>query len=80
MECIRVDKATLRKSIKKMVEIGYVRKTYDERDRRVKRLYLTPKVIPIAEKIKKIHIAFYEVIVLELSEEQIHFTEKNEAE
>lgn len=77
VECIRVDKATLTKSIKKLVEIGYVRESYDERDRRVKCLYLTQKAIPAAEKIKKIHTAFYETITADISEEQIDLTERN---
>lgn len=77
VECICVDKATLTKSIKKLVEIGYVRESYDERDRRMKCLYLTPKAIPAAEKIKKIHAAFYETITSGISEKQIDFTEKS---
>ena len=77
VECIRVDKATLTKSIQKLVKIGYVHENYDKRDRRVKKLYLTSKAIPAAEKIKRIHSAFYEAITSGLSEEQIDFTEKN---
>lgn len=75
--CIRADKATLTKSIKKLLEIGYVRECCGERDRRVKCLYLTQKAIPAAEKIKKIHTAFYETICADISEEQITITERN---
>ena len=71
VERIRVDKATLTKVIKKLVEIGYVHETYDENNRRVKRLYLTPKAVPIVEEIKELHRSFYEAITPGLSEEQI---------
>lgn len=33
-ECIRVDKATLTKTIKKLAEVNYVRAVVDEKDRR----------------------------------------------
>lgn len=54
-ECIRVDKATLTKIIRKLTEVGYVRVVGDEKDRRIKHLYLTEKALPAAEKIKSIH-------------------------
>ena len=44
VEWIRVDKATLTKSIKKLVEIGYVEVVNDQKDKRIKRLYLTPAI------------------------------------
>ena len=34
-ECIRVDKATLSKTIKKLTEVGYIRVEGDEKDRRI---------------------------------------------
>ena len=42
-QCIRVDKGTLTKTIKKLTEVGYIRVAVDERDRRMKHLYLTEK-------------------------------------
>ena len=59
-ECIRVDKATLSKTIKKLTEVGYIRVEVDEKDRRMKHLYLTEKALPAAEQIKKIHGTFFE--------------------
>ena len=56
--CIRVDKATLTKTIQKLTQVGYVRAAADERDRRVKHLYLTDKAVPAAQRIKQIHAAF----------------------
>ena len=56
---IRVDKATLTKSMKKLSEIGYIHIAVDEKDRRIRHLYLTEAAVPAAEQIKKIHGEFY---------------------
>ncbi len=52
-ECIRVDKATLTKIIKKLTEIDYIKVIGDKKDRRVKHLYLTERAIPAAKQIRK---------------------------
>ena len=62
MECIRVDKATLTKTIKKLSDIGYVRIVSDPQDRRVKRLFLTQEGIPAVRRIKEIHGAFFQTL------------------
>lgn len=77
VKCIRVDKGTLTKSVKKLVEIGYVRETSDEKDRRVKRLHLTAKAMPAAEKIKEIHQLFFETITADMSKEQVELMGTN---
>ncbi len=69
--CIRVDKATLTKIIKKLTAVGYIRVIGDEEDRRVKHLYLTEKALPAAEKIKNIHADFYETISAGISREEL---------
>ena len=61
-EVIRVDKATLTKTMKKLAEIGYLNVVGDERDHRVKHLYLTEKAVPAAKQIKKIHADFYGIL------------------
>lgn len=61
-ECIRVDKATLTKTIKKLTEVHYVRTAVDEKDRRVRHLYLTEAAVPAAKQIKKIHADFYDTL------------------
>lgn len=75
-EVIRVDRATLTKIIKKLAEVDYIRVTVDERDRRVKHLYLTEKGIPAAQKIKQVHAGFYDVISGEISPDELRLTEK----
>lgn len=62
VEYIRVDKATLTKIIKKLTEIDYIKVVGDERDRRVKHLYLTERAIPAAKQIKNIHADFYDTL------------------
>lgn len=62
VEYIRVDKATLTKIIKKLTEVEYIKVVGDEKDRRVKHLYLTEKAIPAAKQIKRIHADFYDTL------------------
>lgn len=62
VEYIRVDKATLTKIIKKLVEIDYIKIVGDEQDKRVKHLYLTEKAIPAVKQIKKVHNDFYQTL------------------
>lgn len=56
--------------------MDYIRVTVDERDRRVKHLYLTEKGIPAAQKIKQVHAGFYDVISGEISPDELRLTEK----
>lgn len=77
VECIRVDKATLTKIMKKLTDVGYISIVTDEKDRRMKHLYLTEKAIPAAKKIKEIHAEFYGTLSGEISSEELALTEKN---
>lgn len=70
-EVIRVDKATLTKTMKKLDEVGYIRVVGDEKDRRIKHLYLTEKAIPAARQIKKIHADFYETLSAGFSADEL---------
>ena len=76
VEVIRVDKATLTKIIKKLTQIDYITVVYDERDRRVKHLYLTEKAIPAAKQIKRIHAEFYAALSEGLSPAELSATEQ----
>lgn len=76
VECIRVDKATLTKVIKKLTEIGYVKTVRSEKDKRIKCLYLTDKAIPSAGRIKEIHSSFYETLCSNLSPSDIQQAEQ----
>ena len=75
VECIRVDKATLTKVMKKLTEIGYVRIVRSEKDRRSKHLYLTDKAVPAARRIKQIHSSFYDALCSGITSQDIRQTE-----
>lgn len=76
VQCIRVDKATLTKLIKKLAEIGYVEIVNDKADKRVRHLYLTPKGIPAVKRIKAIHRDFYRTLCCGIPEQDIQLTER----
>ena len=76
MECIRVDKGTLTKVIKKLTEIGYIEVVPSERDKRMKLLYLTEKAIPAAKRIKEIHSNFYSILCSNIQSTDIQQTER----
>lgn len=76
VKCIRVDKATLTKNIKKLYEIGYIKIVGDETDKRVKHLYLTEKGIPAVKRIKEIHSDFYSTLCSDISSRDIRLTEQ----
>lgn len=73
---IRVDKATLTKVIKKLIQIGYIKAIKDEKDRRIRRLYLTDLAVPAAKRIKEIHNSFYETLCRDIPPENVELTEK----
>ncbi len=75
-ERFRVDRATLTKTIKKLGEVGYIRVAGDEKDRRVKHLYLTEKAIPAAERIKTVHADFYETLSRDIPRDELVLTER----
>lgn len=76
VECIRVDKATLTKVVKKLVQIGYIKVTEDEKDRRIKHLHLTDLAVPAAKRIKEIHNSFYETLCMDIPPEDMQLAEK----
>ena len=76
VECIRVDKATLTKSIRKLDEIGYISIWGDQDDRRIKRLYLTEKAIPAVLRIKEIHRSFSHALHADIPPEEVQQAEE----
>lgn len=74
--CIRVDKATLTKVIKRLADLDYVQIIGSEQDRRVKRLYLTDKAVPAAKRIKEIHRDFYDALCSGISGSDIRETQR----
>ena len=72
----RVDRATLTKTIRKLTEVEYIRVKGDEKDRRVKHLYLTDKALPAAKRIKEIHAEFYETFRSGLTSDELETAER----
>lgn len=76
VECIRVDKATLTKVIKKLNEIGYIEIVRNKDDKRIRQLYLTEKAVPAARRIKEIHSSFYSAMCSDIPLPDIQKTEQ----
>lgn len=76
VECIRVDKATLTKIIKKLIDISYVNIVVDEKDKRIRHLYPTEKAAPAVKRIKEIHGEFFKALCSNISAEDIRLTEQ----
>ena len=76
VEYIRVDKATLTKNMKKLEEIGYVKIVNDKEDKRIKRLYLTPKGMPAVKRVKEIHDDFYQTLCSDILPRDIQLSER----
>ena len=76
VKCIRVDKATLTKVIKKLKEIDYIRIVRSEKDKGSKLLYLTDKAVPAARRIKEIHSSFYSTLCSNISSQDIQQAER----
>ncbi|MGN0308066.1 MAG: MarR family winged helix-turn-helix transcriptional regulator [Lachnospiraceae bacterium] len=72
---MHVDKATLAKNVKKLLELEYIRIETDQYDRRNKHLYLTDKAIPVVMQIEKIHSSFYQALNDGIGQQEIQVTE-----
>lgn len=64
------DNGTATRAVKKLVEEGYIRMEADERDRRVKRLYLTGKGEPLVQPIAEMRLEWYLAVTEGLTEEE----------
>ena len=75
-ECIRVDKATLTKVVRKLSQMGFLEIRPDESDRRIKHLYLTEQALPAARRIKEVHASFYETLSGTIPSEKLEQAEQ----
>jgi DNA-binding MarR family transcriptional regulator len=66
-----VDKTTIAKSVKKLVENGYITKKEDENDRRSKKLYPTKKAEDILPKLKTLSTFEKEVFSQGISQDEM---------
>jgi DNA-binding MarR family transcriptional regulator len=68
---IGVDKTTIAKSVKKLVENGYITKVEDENDRRSKKIYPTKKAEDILPKLKNLDILEKEVFSQGITQDEM---------
>lgn len=73
---IRVDKATLTKVILKLSQLGYLEIAVDDKDKRIRHLYLTEQALPAAHRIKEVHASFYETFRKEIPLEELEQAER----
>jgi DNA-binding MarR family transcriptional regulator len=69
-ELTTLDKTTVARAVKKLVELGYIHRETDPTDRRCHRLYLTPACQDLMPKIKRVIGEWNRVISQDLSPEE----------
>lgn len=65
------DKGTTAKALKKLYSLGYIDIVSDQRDGRVKHLYITETARPIAVLIKKLLDDFYDITTENFTKEEL---------
>lgn len=65
------DKGTVTRAAQKLEEQGYVRSEPDEKDRRVRRLYTTDAVEPIAQAVYEARTRWNDILLDGMSDEEI---------
>lgn len=70
------DKGTTTRAVQRLEELKYIQRKNDTYDKRVQRLYLTGEGINMIPIIKKALVAWEEIILSGLSEEEIELCEK----
>jgi DNA-binding MarR family transcriptional regulator len=69
-ELTTLDKTTVARAVKKLVELGYVYRETDPTDRRCHRLYLTPACQDLMPQIKRVIGEWNRIISQNLSQEE----------
>ena len=65
-----LNKANTARALKKLEELGYIRRVSDSNDQRVKHAYLEPAAREIEEKFWKIILKWSEILSQDLSKER----------
>ncbi|MCU6761435.1 transcriptional regulator Hpr [uncultured Roseburia sp.] len=75
----KFDKGTVTKSVQKLLELGYVNAVTDEKDKRVKHLYITEAAEPVIKEIYTIKSRWKQNLLSDFTEEEIcQFTNQME--
>lgn len=67
---LRMDKIMIAKGVRNLVEQGYIRKETDEKDKRIRRLYVTNKGLEIKSEIMNLFIQTTSILSDGLTEEE----------
>lgn len=67
---VNVDKANTTRALKKLEDMGYVRRVSDENDTRIKRVFLEPLALEIEEEFWHIITRWSEIITQGISQER----------
>ncbi|GAA0180364.1 hypothetical protein SH2C18_30710 [Clostridium sediminicola] len=73
---LKLSKADIAKSVKKLVSLGYIRKEKDKVDKRIHHLYLTKKSLSIKKEIISILEETSSILSNNISEEEIEIATK----
>lgn len=70
-DLINIDKGTTAKAIKKLEEVGYIRRTKDLADKRINRIYLTEKALSIKDEFLDTLTKWENILTSDLTEDEI---------
>ena len=76
-EFFHVDKATITKLLKKLIEVDYINIVNNENDKRVRHIFIKESALPAVMRIKELHKEFYYDLTMGLNEEEINSTKDN---
>ena len=72
-QCLTIDKGAVAKSVKKLIETGYLKKEHNSDDKRVFNLYLTDNYLKIEDDIEQILCTLTEELTMDLNETENNF-------
>lgn len=76
VDSLKLRKADVAKAIKKLIDIGYVRKEKDSKDKRIHHLYVTEKGLEIKNHIISILSESSNILSQNISNEELEITKK----
>ncbi len=70
------DKSTITRAMKKLQTLDYIKLVDDEKDGRVKHIFLTDKATPIVEKIYKVRCVINQLLTTDLTDDEVETVRK----
>lgn len=69
-DCLYIGKSTTAKAVKKLIDIGYIKKEKDKKDKRIDRLYLTEEGKSIVPRVQNLFVEIIEITNKNLTEQE----------